>query len=587
MGRVEWSLMAGDDVETVVSMLLCSEMPSAQRVRPAQGDGGIDIFVAGDDGPTVSRAIYQVKKFAANLTNSQKRQITKSFNRVLDTSNNEGWAITQWHLVCPLTPTPGNLNWFVGLTENAGFPCYWLDLDRLNMLASKYPALIDWYLHDGKQRLDNAITALAAIITGQRKRESEQPLTPSDVLPELVGIYDSINAHDPHYRYAVEISHLQPDATAAQSPGLVALSATRTESAWVITKIFARSLAALEERPVPLELQLTVDSDHPDYEELTDQFQRFIDYGAPLTMPRGTVTGIIDLPAGLGGNFSDTDLSLTPVTHRQSSPSAVANDEVLLAILDPTGRDVRTELRIHAVEHTHGSVGHRTVWHDKSELIVVETRTRPKDGHLDIMVELRGADFTGRRPEDLVEPFEFYSILHQPNRFGLRPVYGPRRFEDTPTIPNDEDQHLVALAQLVRMLVTIQDHVPQRLLWPARLTRDEITEIMTAAKLLSGQLVPVHSQDLYIKLDEPTDLAVGGEYEFCDVYEFAIHLDGQRIPVGHCAAVVQGRIVALNDSFAAIEPAEPSSVLGLFTSSDVAVSQVFFRGRHVGHNVAS
>ena len=40
MARVEWTRQSGDDVETVVGMLLCSQRPNAVRVRPSQGDGG-------------------------------------------------------------------------------------------------------------------------------------------------------------------------------------------------------------------------------------------------------------------------------------------------------------------------------------------------------------------------------------------------------------------------------------------------------------------------------------------------------------------------------------------------------------------
>ncbi|MFE5284844.1 hypothetical protein ACFRAQ_07715 [Nocardia sp. NPDC056611] len=53
------------------------------------------------------------------------------------------------------------------------------------------------------------------------------------------------------------------------------------------------------------------------------------------------------------------------------------------------------------------------------------------------------------------------------------------------------------------------------------------------------------------------------------------------------AAVLQGRITAITDSYAEIEPIDPCGVLGLFTGTDVTAGQAFFHARNVGHNAAS
>ena len=90
-------------------MLICSMYPDAVRVRPSQGDGGIDVFVPGEAGFAKERAVYQVKKYSENLVSSQKRKIKGSFHRVVETSEKEGWRITEWHLVMPLDLTGQNL----------------------------------------------------------------------------------------------------------------------------------------------------------------------------------------------------------------------------------------------------------------------------------------------------------------------------------------------------------------------------------------------------------------------------------------------------------------------------------------------
>ncbi|HME75047.1 MAG TPA: restriction endonuclease [Mycobacterium sp.] len=123
MARVEWTRQSGEDVEAVVAMLLCSRYPSAHRVRPSQGDGGIDIFVPGPARFGAERAVYQVKRYCENLTGTQKRKIKNSYQRVVETSQKEGWRITEWHLVMPLDLTNQNLGWLDKVIADADFPC--------------------------------------------------------------------------------------------------------------------------------------------------------------------------------------------------------------------------------------------------------------------------------------------------------------------------------------------------------------------------------------------------------------------------------------------------------------------------------
>jgi hypothetical protein len=105
--RVEWTRTEPGDIEQVVSMLLCRENPSAVRVRPSRGDGGIDVLAQARNGAGV--AVYQVKSFSSNLTASQKAQVERSFRRVLDYAKGRGLQVTEWYLTLPLDPTNENL----------------------------------------------------------------------------------------------------------------------------------------------------------------------------------------------------------------------------------------------------------------------------------------------------------------------------------------------------------------------------------------------------------------------------------------------------------------------------------------------
>jgi Restriction endonuclease len=116
--RVEWARTEPGDIEHVVAMLLCRENPSAVRIRPSQGDGGIDVLAPSRDGAGV--AVYQVKSFTRNLTHGQKAQAERSGRRLLDYAEGRGLHVVEWYLTLPLCPTNENLEWLSGFTSGHG-----------------------------------------------------------------------------------------------------------------------------------------------------------------------------------------------------------------------------------------------------------------------------------------------------------------------------------------------------------------------------------------------------------------------------------------------------------------------------------
>jgi hypothetical protein len=168
VGRVAWSLIEPGTVEQLVGIFICRENPRAMRIRPSQGDGGIDVLVPAPGNPQTV-VVYQVKCFHQNLTGGQKTQIEKSYRRVRRFATAHSLTITAWYLTLPLNPTNENWQWLLEFTADAEFPCEWRGLDYLEGLAAKYPDVVDYYLHDGKQRLDQAILALTNVLQlGQR-----------------------------------------------------------------------------------------------------------------------------------------------------------------------------------------------------------------------------------------------------------------------------------------------------------------------------------------------------------------------------------------------------------------------------------
>ncbi|MEU6559225.1 hypothetical protein [Nocardia nova] len=567
MSRVEWSLLSGEDVEKVVAMLLCSEYPAAQRVRPGQGDGGIDVFVPGEWGLMRSRSVYQVKKFATNITSNQKRQIRRSLERVRNTSTREAWTIDDWHLVCPLVPTPANLVWFHELTKNVGFSCSWIDLDQLDLMAVRHQAVIDWYLHDGKERLSSAVEALASIIAGRENRRSGRSLTAPDIHTDLVAIHQAINEHDPHYRYGFEVSHLPPP-TRTDEPGLIAVAARLIDSVWIVTKIYARCLASLEERPVPIQLRITVDHGS----DLRHNLQRFIDYGAPVTIPAGTTSATIDLPGGLGGEITGGVTVLNPTSIDTPANGEAEDRNQILAALAPDGTVV-AETLIERTDHTAGARGHRTVWRDPTNMINAEILADDATHRLDIHLKMR-VQFVGQPPDTVADALKFCAMAHDPNRVALSPSFGPRQFVIGSSIGGDIDPELIAIARTAEALQTIQPHTTQRLLMPDGLTREQAQLLDRAAKLLSQQPISGTWTRMSITPTSTVTFDIGDIREFCSIEDLEIEINNRTILIGQTASFVLGHVTELTGTRITIEPA-----------ADNRCVQMLFRGQRgrAGH----
>ena len=205
MARVEWSRQSGDDVEAVLGILLCREHPSATRVKPSVGDGGIDVWVPeGGDAATV----YQIKKYTGNITATRNGHIKESWETLLAYAEENSISLSAWYLVMPENPTKEQLTWFGELTEDASFPCAWRGLDVVDGLAAKYPDVIDYYLRDGKERLEETVARLLSI--AGLKNPAASPATSIDSLREL---HAALNQFDPHFQYNFSVQGLNADGT--------------------------------------------------------------------------------------------------------------------------------------------------------------------------------------------------------------------------------------------------------------------------------------------------------------------------------------------------------------------------------------
>ena len=558
-------------------MLLCSIYPNAWRVRPGRGDGGVDIFVPLDPSRH-RRKVFQVKRYATNLTSGQKREIKRSFNRVVKSANDEGWEIDSWTLVMPLDPTPGNESWFSTFTGSAGFPCDWMGLNRVEHLASKNPKVVDYYLHDGRERLQEQTDRLAGILAGRANRSVGEPLQPIDVRDDLLDIYRAINEYDPHYRYEISMTAQPPERTDGIQPGLVAVTGYGSEgNGWVNVSVFATSMAALEERPLSGNLTIYQPETGSDLEE---DFRRFLDYGTPLNLPEGQSLVDFPLPGGLGTSSTRGTLSISPVDVIDSADPSL---NLLVGVLSPEGATI-SELKVKRAEGSQGfNGGYRTVWRDLAGLLRLEILISP-DGEGAMNVRYEG-DFAGFAPSDVVDALTFWAHAHAPNSVGLSRAYGPREYETmrTSELTGAPDREMKAIARSARDLSTIQDHTPHRLVMPPKMSRKEALEVNRIAQILSGTPVSGTWSRFSVDLHADNDLAltVGDEIMVSIVRSLDLELNGVTVVVGKEMCLVTGRIAVLNESKLKIVPiedgAEGSTVVQFRFDGAEEPGRVFFK----------
>ncbi len=541
MARVEWTRIEPGDIEQVVAILLCRENPAAVRPRPSRGDGGIDILVPLDNAGTV--AVYQVKSFKANLTSGQKAQAERSFRRLMDYASVRGLRVAEWYLTMPLNPTNENLQWLEGFTTGHGLLAQWRGLDFLEGLAADYPSVIDYYLRDGKDRLQAALESLTTVLrtvmrTGLRA-EADEPkgaLEPAEAVRTLAALHATLNEHDPHFAYDYSVDTVRPEV--ADQPGLVAAVQDGDGKRWVTIKVLARCAESLAERPVPLSILITAEPGS----DLERDLEAFDKYGTPFTAPTGTTDAEIALPGGLGGTVTGGSVRIEApagppeagydLRLQVTDPSGAVIAETLMHMQPPTTGPSGTGKRAHGTEQ-HGAFSFEM-------LVDLDAQTVGYTVHL--------GDLTGKRPGLVLPGVRLVREFRHPNGLRFAAPYGPVTHRPDP-LPGEADsiEGIGIIADVIEALAVLQDHTTAQISVPdfAKLTMPQARAILHAADLIRGAVVTVPWEGFSIHVHPGTAVPgdifqallyremklVVGEAEASLGYE-QIHLPAARVDPG-------------------------------------------------------
>ena len=549
--RVEWTILGGELAESVLAVLVYSDIPKALRVRPSQGDGGIDILVAAQADRT---NVYQVKKFATNLTGSQKGQIDRSFWRLLGSLGAGKLDLGDWTLLMPLDPTPENSVWFGDLPKRAvahfenvladpaKFPkepmtragldaieswiaspetsIEWLGLIACEAMAARNPQVIDYYLHGGRDRVESAVAQVAALLrTDQNLPHSDGTgdVTPAGLREHLVRLQTALDT-DPHFRYGVSLDPARPTLLAEESL-IAAAQETAADGSCLTFRIYARFAEALNERPVPIKLQFVFEPGTPEFE----QFELWRKYGKPVELPASVE---LDLPGGLGGTHEAGRVSI-------SQPADHQTYQLRYRISRPDGSNSPT-ITLTMEPATSGVDG--GVWtrgRDSTGILEIETLydLTAETGRIHLALD----DPTGKVAAEAATAYEFLAAWEPGNRLEIAGPQGA--FRPFITLPDDADRPVEpAAVRLLMALAAIQTRVYDTIAVPdlSEVTAPQLRAIEEAGELCDGKTLVRHWKSAPFYPMDGTTPTMGVDLECRITDNFVVTIATRRYTLGVC-----------------------------------------------------
>ncbi len=481
MSRVEWSRLGGDACEELLGVLLLRKYGTARRMRPSRGDGGIDIYIPKSDGWIV----YQIKSFTGPLTTSRKQKIEKSWTTFRDFVAAHQIPVAAWYLLRPEDATWDDEQYLRGVVGDVPWQWGWKDLLFCESLAADYPDVIDYYLHDGKSRLERTVTAFLTA-AGFRTTQGQAPATPAASTDVLMAVHDSINAIDPHYSYDFSVD-TRPSSLAdaddwwppiAPTPDLVAAATSRTPDRQraVTIRVFARYEQATEDREIPLSWSVSAEASSSDQKAYLD----FINYGVQAARVPGQIT--VDLPGGLALHEAEGYLTFGPST--TGAPAELWT----LSVLDESGSATLAEVDMRGGPPTSGLTGRGVSMLLQDVRGAVQLLWKWDEATAQVTYELTWNPLPGRLPRDLLPGLAVAAAFHQPNQVRLARTGGPT-FAGPQSIAGEAKRELQELVELVRVLAGLQRHTHTPLPMP---TADMLTPGVVAAwhaalRLLQGE----------------------------------------------------------------------------------------------------
>lgn len=528
MTRVEWTRLDGADVEAVVAMFVNREHPNSTRITPSRGDGGVDILDRGA-GPGGSDVVYQVKRYTEPLGSKEKSAVEKSLKTLMKDPRWSSLNVEDWHLVLPWDPSPEADNWLQDFGKEQRVKAIWNGLTHVEALATRYPEVIDYYLHGGRSRMEEAYNVVAtAFGTANPGGGLSVP-----AVQEMVATALSTLGDDPHYRYEHRFGSGDMPIVSSR-PGLVLHMASQDgiTGRWACVDVIARCEASSVERPIRIDGSLTIEADSADHKAFRD----FLAYGSPFQSPDGSFSGRLDAPGGLGGPVDGATVSIWS-TNKELGDAP----ELHLEILSPD-MEVLGAVDLDRVERSQGVEGYRVVLRETNGVFEMEDHYSHSGNDSSRRLTFNGLE--GMSAVKALPALTFLSHCHSPNvgRLSRRYTAAERGVLDSNLDfqwSEVLEKQLTTTVQIVGFLARLQAETDILIMVPdfASVTDEQVKGWQMADKLLQGrEAIATYGEEdgILIDLDGITPM---GSFQASVPLEFTI---GQQ--------EVELRVVASFDS---------------------------------------
>ena len=479
-GRIPWTRYSGEDVESVLATFISLDERDAIKIRPSRGDGGIDLIVY-LDAETVD--IYQIKKFAENLKNSQKTQIENSWQELSETTADLHVKINSWHLVMPLDPTNENLRWAKELVEPSGSKFIWDGLSRVDGWASKHPEVIDYYFSNGKEEVSKYA---AKLLSMANLPDCSNPAILENRLRDLCSNLDKL---DPYYAYSVHVlsKYDKRDDLCPRVPGVVMSQILVTPGAGRIAiDVIEKTPIASMLHPLTFSVKIIAETD-----EEKEQAQNFFEYGMPFTsLPAEVIDQDCQLPVGRSyegfrrGIIKSFDLN-TSNCIRSASLFWEGCGELQL-IVDKT---------------THGTKGVFFSVHDDAETFKLNFKWDASQPGGTLNYEFSFSNLANKRSRDVARTYRFLSEATD-KKVDLR-INGTSALSFNLDIRDDLIDLINKIYGLAVALETVNRAADSEMPFPDvyKTTKGEIANLRDAARLLDGESVVYSWESHWFNLD--------------------------------------------------------------------------------------
>ena len=491
---IRWDDFGPQQYEDMVSVLLSRLHLDARRIDGKGGDGGRDVQIINEPDGIIAHA-FELKSFTGRMTSSRRQQVARSLKRAAALDPD------RWTLVVPIDPTPHEDQWFRELGAGYPFPIAWLGKTWLDDKMSAFPDIRRYFLEGAK---DEVIRLLLEL-------QGEQAIINSvpDAAMRLRTLRERLNEIDPHYRY--EMSTVTAEANRWPQDAVFSVW-----SADVRVDVYPKYAGATVDRPVTLTAIVAFGPE--------DQLiHEALGYGLEVTLPRRMISSLtVDAPAGLGGNFTEGELSLFPIDTRLHEPVAIGLD-----IMD--GDNLMVSCPIRLIERTGGLKGFILTGSDSTGWLEIQLKFNSESERGEVHCQFNPQP---TMPAALVPLFRWLDACQPPNWLKIRLPGGSEIYAELngPLLDVGDFSGVVdALAYLQSATGVFQEI-------STSMSNKDAQEILATATLMKGETISFTWESFDLRPGQwgPKfkELERGGTMQFLCEQDISFDMEGVEIPIG-------------------------------------------------------